>query len=626
MQRVDLTAKATASVARVVHAGHPRNFRRVAMASTPHSPRTALSLDEGNAERRILDGTLELRIDARWRRIALIDAGTGEDVSHRPVFSRAGLDDRSAIAHRQLRRIRAKLFAGLPAEIGTWILRMRFPWLTFQDVARLWKAPALARWIARDNARLLPLWLCLPLRRGCGGAAHVRAFRNALRETYRIAPTVWRALCRHGWRLFPSWQAHANAVMRRIHVEAYLCMIGTDAIVDVPRPEEKRLLWQLVALAPATWVQRGDLARAALRHVRAELSAGRQVDAAELACMAIEIDMHLNRLRPDANQRRAGWGWWLRQWRALVDLRAIESNNTTWSCPVDAFAVGEYTVVPLRDTAALRNEGRRMRNCLATSMYFYADQCLRRSLRLYSIRYRGADGPSKATVSVGISGRGRLFVLESNGYANRKLPTRLAPVVDELLHRYESAAEQMPLARARRLRVACRDEGHSPHASSPSVAEPANEPEATVDIAFAPDEMALAALVRERVRQHVVIDRRTILLLARRPGGFVVGSLWPIPVHEFAPRRTDTCESCRPTPLSIEGAACLVVPVPDAITAATIRSIIDEVECSESPRAVIVDASEHDAARAAEELGALPAFLGIPILVVSVSGTSAPRG
>lgn len=141
-----------------------------------------------------------------------------------------------------------------------------------------------------------------------------------------------------------------------------------------------------------------------------------------------------------------------------------------------------------------------------------------------------------------------------------------------------------------------------------------------MDVAFARDEMALATLVRERVRQHVIIDRRTILLLARRPGGFVVGSLWPIPVHESSPWRSGAYEPIRSTRLEIEGATCLVAPVPDAISATTIRAIIDDIECKESPRAVIVDASAHDAALAAEELEALPAFLGIPILVVSTSG------
>lgn len=514
------------------------------------------------------------------------------------------------------------MFAELPVELREWIVRMRFPWLSLRDIARMWRDMDDARRIARDNIRLLAVWLCLPVWDACVSHAAFPMSGKVLRDQCGFSPAVWKALCRHGWRLFPARVMYSPAVARHIHAQTYLRLIGTDRIDGVMCADAKYGIWRMATAAPDAFRKSGDLSRAVLRHVRDELAAGQPVDCMELECKLMAIGMHLDRFQPDSNQRRAGWRWWLRQLLALDAEKRVPSRHEAWTCPAGSFVFGDIAVVPLCSTTALRSEGRRMHTCLATLADRYAQRCAKRGLQVYSLRDHSPDGPSKGTVAVALDGCGQPFVEDACGYANRSLPKRLVPALDELLRRYRDAQTQLPLAKARRQRKMERDRRKSGDTPQGRCAGCDIDSDATVSTAFATNELALAMLVRQRVRQYVTVDRQTILLVARRPGSFTIGALWPIPIHEPAMSELDGYEVAHSRRRLHDGPTCLVVPVPESINAVTVRSIVDRIEVTESPRAIIIDTTGHDAHAVAEELDALAGFLGMPIHLVSAGDST----
>lgn len=599
--------------------------------SSPDEPAGSIEhIAESTAARCFIEGPLELRIDHRTRTIELIaraeEAGGSriaamEDAIQWPVFRYASgtaeeVRDRHAVGlpragfpgthWPRIRRIRSALFAELPVELRGWLVRMRFQWLSFHDIGRLWRSMDALRPVAGDNVRLLALWLCLPMPANGNPLS-----RKMLRDEHDVSSAAWKALHRHGWRLFPARVKHDSLVARRIGAQAYLGLIGADRIDGVMRSDVKRELWFLATSAPAVFRRGGDLPRVALRHVREESAAGRPIDGASLASTVIDIDLRLDRFRPDPNQRRAGWSWWLRQWQAFDAEVGEPTRDEAWSCPVDSFTCGDILVVPLRD------EGRRMRTCLANRSGEYADRCLKRGVRLYSFRHRSVDGAGKGTVALALDGFGRPFVEESAGHANRVLPKRLAPVVDELLRRYHDAEAQLPLAQARRKRAAA--PGRDGHGIA-RVQVGNADPRAIVSVAHAENELAFVEIVRERVRQHVLVEGHSALLLARGGGPSTIGFQSSIPMHLPVLRKQDAYEATHSGRRIGDEPVCLIASVPYSITAMSVRSIVEQVETRHSPRAIVIDTTGHDARQVADELEALAGFLGMPIHLASMDG------
>lgn len=521
---------------------------------------------------------------------------------------------------QQIRRARRALLAELPMELRGYIVRMRFPWLTFYDIERMWKALDVVRGLAEADVRLLSLWLCLPVWRLHADGKVASRFKSALREQYGLAPAVWRALCRWRWRLFPAGETHRSVVARRMHAQAYLCMLGTDRIEGVPRSCEKRQLWHLAASAPATFCKGDEPVRALMRHVRKELAAGQPIDEfdrMEMLCALWDIEIDPDRFRPDANQKRAGWRWWLRRLQELDAESREPTRRETWTCPVDTFKAGGYLVVPLRCSAALHEEGRRLSNCLATLTDNYAMQCLKHDLRLYSIRLPAQGERSVGVVALGIDGVGRPRVRESAGNRNADLPRFLEPVVSELLQRYRDSPAQLPRAESRVRRTRMR-RGEVAHAESAPRRECAVDPAAMVSIVITGDESEHAKYIREYVHQQVACAGRTILLLSDQRGSSMFGLPWQVPIRTLVVRKRTPYEALVSRLREDEKPACLIAQVPDSITAISVRLLVEAAEAEgESPRAVMIDASTHDARSLSEELDALAGFLGTPICVVS---------
>ncbi len=347
--------------------------------------------------------------------------------------------------HAQLRAVRRVLVQQLPCAITTWLVRMRFPWLTFFDVMQLWKHFEEASSIADDNIKLLPVWLwsgedlVAPWewdeywKPGTSDPFAVRSLCERLRDL-GVPPRIWRMLCRFGPRLLPVSVSSLWPTSRLLASLRYLRLLAVDGFNEPPSQIEKRALWDLGSLADYrgefTRTRTPALLRAAVRHVRQQHVAGKTVEVFGMIDAISELCS--SPITVDANQGRAGWNWWLRQYRLRKALRD-EVLRRPWPFLVGAFKAGPYTVVPLCDQLALHEEGDRMHNCLSA----YADMCATQGLRMYSIR-RSEGARPLATVALQFS-NGIPRVLEAASFANGPVPTECDVVIAELLDRYRRA-------------------------------------------------------------------------------------------------------------------------------------------------------------------------------------------
>lgn len=88
----------------------------------------------------------------------------------------------------------------------------------------------------------------------------------------------------------------------------------------------------------------------------------------------------------DKNQRRAGWPWLLRHWKAweMEEQEKAKAEGLEWDSLVPPFGHGPYWVIPLYSGPELVEEGIAMRNCMPD----LTDDCVAGDVRLFSVRGR----------------------------------------------------------------------------------------------------------------------------------------------------------------------------------------------------------------------------------------------
>ncbi len=327
----------------------------------------------------------------------------------------------SRFRRAQIRAIRRVLVGQLPCAVTDWIVHMRFPWLTFADIARLWKYFEEARAVANDNIKLLPVWLWSGInlvaqqdwdeywKPGTPQPYAVRSLRKRLRQR-RIPPRIWRMLCRYGPRIFPAAITNMEGSKRYRDVRAYLKLIASDNSWKILSTAQKYVLWTLAEhVHPAAW-RMPDLLRAAVQHVHQRITNGDVFD-------GLRMVMVINHFcfeppSPHAIPRGAGWNWWLRQYEPIEARRLADYETTAiWPSVIDAYRTGAYVVEPLNSRSALREEGKRMRHCVAS----YGRDCASNRLQIYSIR-DAESSKSLATVALKFEDEA-LFVHETAGFA-----------------------------------------------------------------------------------------------------------------------------------------------------------------------------------------------------------------
>lgn len=139
---------------------------------------------------------------------------------------------------------------------------------------------------------------------------------------------------------------------------------------------------------------------------------------------------------PDVHQARAGWPWIKRQVEAWLEEVRLMGRQKTWLSLVAEYTDGGFTVVPLTTSAALRDEGKRMRHCVGN----YDSICMDGTFRVFSIR-EPATGKAKATVAVYLSGN-KWQLTAVQGACNRTVSRELRHIADRLAEKYDAAWQQ----------------------------------------------------------------------------------------------------------------------------------------------------------------------------------------
>lgn len=534
------------------------------------------------------------------------------------------------------RKLRRALLNALPAEIGIWVKRMRFTWLTHADIAELWKNMETVRRIAEDNIRLLPIWLLLASERRLGirmpDAQPILAMKMQL-QTLGVLPRTWRALCRYGVRLFPAVPGYelGNVFRRFERAVAYLRLAGLDDIAAFSRPEKWCAWWFANEAGGALWEFGPELPRAALHQLRKGVV---HWDATELNELDYLIDfdgmadvvlsLAETELRKafdnlPANKRGKRWSWWEelpeRLTREIERYSRKEKSDDVLPVRIGAYSQGLYNIVPLSTEAELVEEGNRMDHCLRDGFRRHYD---RKSTWLHSIR-DSAVGTSIATIAIEADENGFPHISEAQAQGNEKLPLHVIPIILELLTRHCAAAGEVVLPRRR---------AHKGNASRPVLATGVhcldeevgglNATEVTVLVGTRGELMPMAytcmAHVLESAHRDVVFV--TTHGMASDPP--------PIRTRTYATRARDSYEVLAQESMSrgllsnrTGAAECFLVDSAQIQSMATLRRVVDEISEQASPALIVIEATsvtldDLDSGR----LENSAKFLGLPILVL----------
>lgn len=533
-------------------------------------------------------------------------------------------------------KFRRALLNALPAEIGVWIKRMRFPWLTHADIAEMWKRMDTVRRIADDNIRLLPVWLLLANERRLGlrmpEAQPLLAMKMQL-QTLGISSRTWRSLCRFGVRVLPPIPGHelGNAFRRFEQVVAYLRLAGLDDVANFTRPEKWCTWWFANETGDALWEFGPELPRAALIRLRRGVAHWDTHDINELDYMIdfegmadvveslAEPTMREAFACLPANKRGKRWHWWQELPEHLRREIARYSRNDTPDLKllvrVGAYSQGLYNVVPLSTEREVVDEGTRMNHCLRDGFRRHYD---RKTTWLHSIRDT-AEGTSLATVAIETDSNGFPHISEAQGHANGAAPAHVTPIILDLLMRHCAAEREAALPKRKA------NKGASSRPILPTGVRCLDE---EVGGLHAAEVTALVGSRNELIHvahtciSHVVdSEQRDVVFVATHA---MRSAVLPARSRECTTRTLDTYEfitgGCLSRGLiedSSSNSECVMVDAAQVHSIAKLRSLVDEISQQASPALIVIEAvsdmlDELDSGR----IESMAKFLGLPILVL----------
>lgn len=140
---------------------------------------------------------------------------------------------------------------------------------------------------------------------------------------------------------------------------------------------------------------------------------------------------------PDANQKKAGWQWIMRQSDAWHEAQLEEQarrkviTNHQWHSLLKAYQDDGYEVVPLTCSTDLAIEGARMHHCVGS----YDHYCRDGRSRIFSIR---KDGKRLATAEL-VKNDGAWLLNQNRGPCNRQPSQQIMEVAHRLQDRYNAA-------------------------------------------------------------------------------------------------------------------------------------------------------------------------------------------
>lgn len=332
------------------------------------------------------------------------------------------------------RRLRKELLPralALPADIRLIALASRIrplgPLLDSRTFNLVWRNERSFRVVARENPQLLPILMAYvesldPEKPPVTGKDPVSILKNAVMDA-RVSDAGWRYLCRHGSRLFRvPWDTATRQPPFNLATR-YLRFLEDAGLPPPPPPALIRTLFHAYSL------HQGDVPLITINfHAKIDpyvlraglLATGEQRGRRDMADFAEEFlgvcwwaETLENDL--DANQRKAPWSWFVRQWRDAERLqtRLADCGKRQWQTRSEGVELGRWEAVPIRSEGALIREGHAMRNCLEQ----YVDECMGSEMEVYSIRER-ATGRRRACAAYRFNENDCPDLVDVKGFAN----------------------------------------------------------------------------------------------------------------------------------------------------------------------------------------------------------------
>jgi hypothetical protein len=318
------------------------------------------------------------------------------------------------------------------------------PLLDSQTLNNVWGNGRAFRQTARENPQLLPLLLAyivqIPHGTEVRASDPVLALKNALRNA-GLSEAAWRYVVRHGARLFRlPWENSIGQQRFEVAVN-YLSALETAGLPPPPPPSVVKAFLHGYnehrgheAIIGAHFECRID--PAALRAGLLEADRRRMEENVEgFAEEFLGVCWWSERLGEllDGNQVKAGWQWFVRQWREGERMDALlrEEECLHWRTRLDEFGMGQVQIVPIGSSEALIRESLAMRNCLRN----YMTKCADGVLEVYSVR-DAVSGKRRGCVGFRFDD-GLPAILDVKGFANTPPNGEVCQAANELFVRLQ---------------------------------------------------------------------------------------------------------------------------------------------------------------------------------------------
>ncbi len=278
-----------------------------------------------------------------------------------------------------------------------------------------WRHAEILRRRVEEAPKLAPLW---------GTALRLKLIRieddfHELRRLVAqsgVTTAGWKLLCRWSRALFrPVDRPNATLQVAWDDLLAYVRLLQR-AQWTAPMPH-----WVVRALFARHWYNDEldvselplGLVRGAIGQVQRGMPLG-ELDAF-IEHQFTPVLGWIARAKPvfDRNQQRAPWRWFHARYLEWAEAERQRREKFDWTHGIDGLRWRRFDVVPLRDSAALWQEGEAMRTCLST----YANDCRNQIYIAYSVRAGGRPRPV-AHIGLHLDADGTARLDQVKGFAN----------------------------------------------------------------------------------------------------------------------------------------------------------------------------------------------------------------
>ncbi|MDD5395624.1 MAG: PcfJ domain-containing protein [Thiothrix sp.] len=314
---------------------------------------------------------------------------------------------------------------------------------------RVWRNDRTFRQVAKENTQLLPLLMAFVEQIPAGTKNYkdpVLAVKTVFLDA-GLSEAAWRYVVRHGSRIFRiPWEEAVGQPRLEVAIR-YLKALEAAGLPPPPPPTVAKAFLHSYNPHQRHDAQIGEHFESIIDPIvlRAGLlEADRRRSEGEVEGFSEEFlgvcwwsESLANSL--DDNQIKAGWPWFVRQWRTTETEHAMlsKAKQLYWQPRLEAFDMGRMKVVPLKSSEELILESLAMRNCLET----YAEKCASGKAEVYSIRDLHT-GKRKGCVGLRVD-NDKPYIIDVKGFANTPPSGEVQQIANELARRLQGMYPNM---------------------------------------------------------------------------------------------------------------------------------------------------------------------------------------